>query len=76
MRHLLILTVGVCLLFASVPAMAGQAEDEAAIRKIMKQREAAYNRHDVTALGAQLDETYESWTGSQKGRSGYEKYTA
>ncbi len=36
MKYLIILTIGVCLLFASVPAMADQAADEAAIRKLMR----------------------------------------
>ncbi len=36
MKHLLILTVGICLLI-SVPSMADQAEDEAAIREACEQ---------------------------------------
>ena len=36
MKHLLILTVGICLLI-SIPAMADQAADEAAIRKMQQQ---------------------------------------
>ncbi len=33
MKRLMILTVGRCLLFAAVPAMAQSAADEAAVRK-------------------------------------------
>jgi len=56
MKHSLILTVGVCLL-VSVPAMADQAEDEAAIRKVVAAIDAAYNAHDTAALLPLVDDT-------------------
>lgn len=34
MRYPVVLTIGVHLLFSSVPAMADQSEDEAAIREV------------------------------------------
>lgn len=73
MKYLMILTVGVCILFASVPAMADQAEDETAIRKEVEKMAALSNKHDAEALGAPLTEDYENWTGSQKGRAAYVK---
>ena len=48
MKHLLILTIGICLL-TSVPVMANQAADEAAIREVGVQVYAASNKHDVKA---------------------------
>ncbi len=52
MKYLMILTVGVCLLFASVPAVADQAADEAAIRAAAKQMAAAYSGHDAGGVAA------------------------
>ncbi len=43
MKHLLILTIGFCLLLTSVPAMADQAADEAAMRKVAKELNATWN---------------------------------
>ena len=37
MKYLMILSVGVCLLIGTVPAMADQAGDEAAIKKVIEQ---------------------------------------
>ena len=65
MKHLLILTVGICLLFASVPAVADQAADEAAIRKGMEQMNAAWNKHDIEAFSVFVNEDAESWDGAQ-----------
>ncbi len=73
MKYLITLTIGVCLLFSSVPAMAVQAEDEAAIRKVMEQNQAAFNNHDAKGMAA-LSETslIESWDGSRKWTAGNE----
>jgi hypothetical protein len=72
MKHLLIVTVGICLLI-SVPVMADQAEDEAAVRKVTEKRVAAFNAHDGKAYTADLDENYENWVGTIKGRAASEK---
>lgn len=47
MKYLMILMVGVCLLFAAVPAVADQAADEAAIKKANDRRLAAWHAKDV-----------------------------
>ena len=73
MRYLMILTVGVCLIVASIPAMAEQAEDEAAVRKATEQFMAAYNKHDVKAILALIDESCDNWPGTWKGRAGLQK---
>ncbi len=51
MKHLFILTVGTCL-FISVPAVADQAADEAAIKKAAAQMATAYNNHDAPGVAA------------------------
>ena len=67
MKYLTTLTIGVCLLFSSVPAMAVQAEDEAAIRKVMEQSQAAFNNHDGKGMGALSEISLgENWDGSYK----------
>ena len=67
MKHLLILTIGISLLI-SMPVMADQAADEAAILELSKKVHAAYNSHDAKALVALYDETHEFWDGTEKGR--------
>jgi uncharacterized protein (TIGR02246 family) len=57
MKYLMILTAGICSLLFSLSAMADQAEDEAAIRKVVAAIEAAYNAHDPSALLPLLDDT-------------------
>ena len=74
MKYLIILTIGVCLLFSSVPAMADQAEDEAAIRKVWEQTNAAFNNHDAKGMAALWDQSVESWNGSRKGAAQVEYY--
>ncbi len=74
MKYLITLTIGVCLLFSSVPAMAVQAEDEAAIRKVFEQHNAAFNNHDAEGLIALSDQSTESWDGSRKGAAQVEYY--
>ena len=69
MRNLMILFVGVCLLLASVPAMADQAADEAAVKKVMDQINAAYNNHDAKTLSSHIAEDYENWARTQRGRA-------
>ncbi len=67
MKYLITLTIGVCLLLSSVPAMAVQAEDEAAVRKVVDQLIAAFNNHDAKGMGAHGDLSVgESWDGSGK----------
>ena len=73
MKHLLILTIGICL-FISVPVMADQAADEAAIKKAMEQFYSIGNRHDSKAFVALIAEDYEEWDGSIKGLPAREKY--
>ena len=73
MKRLLILTIGFCLLLSSVPVMADQAEDEAAIRKVVEQVYAALNKHDAKAMGALYVDDFENWSGSIKGRVAWEK---
>ena len=73
MKYLMILTAGVCLLFTSVPMMADQTEDEAAIRKAEEMCLAAHHSHDATALAATYDENAENWIGTIKGRAVIEK---
>ncbi len=67
MKYLITLTTGVCVLFCSVPAMAAQAEDEAAIRKVLEQNQAAFNNHDAKGMAALSHQSGESWDGSRKG---------
>ena len=74
MKYLITLTIGVCLLFSSVPAMAVQAEDEAAIRKAMEQKIAAFNNHDAKGMAALWDKSAESWDGSRKRAAQAEYY--
>ena len=57
MRHLMILTAGICLLLTSVPATADQAEDEAAVKKVVAAIEAAFNDHDPAAVLPLVDDT-------------------
>ena len=67
MKYLTALTIGACLLFSSMPAMAAQAEDEAAIRKVMEQLNAAFNNHDGKGMGALSEISLgENWDGSYK----------
>ena len=73
MKYLLVLTVGICLLI-SVPVMADQAEDEAAVRETVKQVYATANKHDVEAYLATATEDVENWVGSLKGKAAFEKY--
>ncbi len=75
MKYLMTLTVGVCLLFASVPAVAQNAADEAAVREAIEKLVATYNSKDVKAMVALLDETSVPWESGVKGtREGQEQY--
>ena len=75
MKYLTTFTIGVCLLFSSVPAMAVQAEDEAAIRKVWEQNQAAFNNHDAKGMAALWETSLvESWDGSAKGAARVEYY--
>jgi len=76
MKYLVILTVGVCLLLTSVPVMADQAADEAAIREVVKQAIAAFNKHDAKGMAAFDVENIESWDGKRKGRKQISEFLA
>ncbi len=76
MKYLVILTVGVCLLIATVPAVADQAEDAAAIMKMLVQSDVFINKKDAKALAGLMDEVNEDWDGSNKGRAAQEKASA
>ena len=76
MRFLMILTVGVCLLFTAMPAIAQSAADEAAIREVSKQAWATYNAKDLKAFMACWGESHEGWDGNIKGLAGLEKAIA
>ena len=69
MKYPMILTVGLCLVFAAVPAMADQAEDEVAIREATKQFNDALNKHDTKTISALLDENCETWERTFIGRA-------
>jgi ketosteroid isomerase-like protein len=73
MKHLLVLTIGICLL-VSVPSIAERAEDEVAIRAAMDRMYAALNRHDAKGVVAEMDESFETWEGDMKGLAAREKY--
>ena len=70
MKYLITLTIGVCLLLSSVPAMADLGEDEAAVRKAWEQGQAAFNNHDVKMMAALSDQSSESWDGNRKWTAG------
>ena len=74
MKYLMILTIGMCLLLTSVPAMADQAADEAAIREVVSQLFAALNKHDAKAYVALCAENFESGEGERKGHAAMEEY--
>lgn len=59
-------------MIASVPVLADQTEDEAAIRKVVDQVYAAINKHDAKALAALCTEKSENWEGDVKGRAAIE----
>ena len=67
MRHALILTIGFCVLI-SVPVMADKTADEAAIRDLVKQMNAAYGKYDAKAMANCLVDSFEDWTAENKGR--------
>jgi uncharacterized protein (TIGR02246 family) len=73
MKHLLILAVGICMLI-SVPAIAGQGEDEAAIREAAEKIVALYNSHNAKALVTHFDDSGEFWDGTNKGRAKLEEF--
>ena len=68
MKCLLTLTIAACMLLASVPVMAEQDADEAAVRKAVEQLYAAMNAHDAQGYLALCDESFESPDGATKGR--------
>ena len=74
MKQILVLTIGICLLFASVPAMADQAEDEAAIRKVVKELYATWNAKDLAPHFALLDEDFLHRDVLKKGKVAYREY--
>ena len=77
MKKVLILIIGVCLLFTSVPAVADQSVDEAAIRKAMENNFATWNTKDVKGHVALYDEVSVPWEyGGKITGEGREKYIA
>jgi uncharacterized protein (TIGR02246 family) len=74
MRLFMVFALGVCLLFSSVPATADQAEDEAAIRKVVEHIYAALQKHDAKAYTALCSENFETWEGEARGRAAIEKH--
>ena len=72
MKYLMILTVGICLLLTSVPAMADQAADEAAIRKVVKETFATWNAKDLEAHMALIDENFVE-NDLEKGKAAHRK---
>ena len=76
MKYLVILTVGTCLLLSSVPLMADQAADEAAIRNAVKQINEAWNKKDAKGMASGLIENFENWPGKRKGRKELSEYWA
>lgn len=63
MKYLIGLTAGLCLLFASVPAIANQAEDESAIRKFRAQVINAWNTKDLETIEDLYPDDPEVWDG-------------
>ena len=50
-----------------------QGTEEAAIRKVLEQFLAAFNRHDAEAYTSLMTETHENWEGTIKGRTAYKR---
>ncbi len=74
MVYLRILTVGVCMLLASVSATADQAADEAAIRRAIEENFVTWNAKDVGAHVALYDEVAVPWEhGGKITKEGREK---
>jgi uncharacterized protein (TIGR02246 family) len=73
MKYLMILTVGVCLLFAAMPVMAQSTADEAAVREAEEKYIVTWNAHDAKALCATNVENSENWEGTRKGKVACEK---
>jgi uncharacterized protein (TIGR02246 family) len=73
MKRFMIFTVGVCLLFAAVPAVAQSAADEAAILKAEENFDAAWNAHDAKVVVATMVENVEGWEGQYKGKAAIEE---
>lgn len=80
MRYLIILLGAVCLAFMLLPTCApapepepeaasepvfDQAAEEAAIREVIEQTNAAWNKHDMEAFSVFVNEDAESWDGAQ-----------
>lgn len=76
MRIFLTLAMIVALFVSVTPVVADQAEDEAAIRKMVEQERAAYNKHDAKAMASSMVENIEGWTGERKGRKQLSEYWA
>jgi uncharacterized protein (TIGR02246 family) len=68
MKYLMSLLLGAFLLLSSGPAMADQAEDAAAIRKVREKRIATYNTKNLALVEETIAEDAEDWLGEAKGR--------
>ena len=73
MKRLLILTVGICLLLTSVPLMADQAADEAAVRDAARKLADTWNAKDVEGHMSMVAESFVPWDGGEIGTEGYEQ---
>ena len=74
MKRMMTLTVGLCLLLPSVPALADQAADEADVRATYQKLVTAFNNHDAKAMMSMAADVIESWGGGSKGRAARGKF--
>lgn len=76
MRNLIVFFLGMAIL--SIGACAKKIdieEDEAAIRKVWEQTNAAFNNHDAEGMAANRDKINENWSGNRKGTAQTEYYS-
>jgi uncharacterized protein (TIGR02246 family) len=82
MRRLLLACVAISILMivaAKATTLAGSAGDEAAIRRVLEERNAAYNKHDAKAIAAVYAADVDLVTGTGRylaGRAEVERYYA
>jgi len=68
-----VLAAAAAILVSAGLSSAGQAEDAAAIREVVRQVNARHNEREVGALVALFDEKVEDWAGGTQGRKAMEK---
>jgi hypothetical protein len=66
-------TLTIALLVTVVPVMAQRAADEAAIKKSAEQYYSARDERDLKAMTTFVDENFQNWTGTTKGKESHEK---